>query len=90
MQCDRLNVEDVGAIVFGVSPCLLGDKGEGIALVHQPKLSIGTVFRARVQVNSTFDEVAMKVSDKAADVSRIQSCAVGVSATSDELLHSRW
>ena len=87
VQRSWLNIKDIGAIVFGVSSGLLGNKGQGIAFIHQSQFSLRVVFSAGIQIDSTLDEVAMKICYEAADVTRFQAKALGFSAAANEFLY---
>jgi len=62
--------QDSTSVVFRTSACVDSDESKGVAFVHEAEFSFGVSFRAGVQVNSTFDEVAVKISHQTSDVAR--------------------
>ena len=73
--------QDSPSVIFCASSGVDGDESKGIAFVHQAKFSFGIPFGAGVQVDSTFDEIAVKIGHQTANVSRLEPDALGVSAS---------
>ncbi len=70
MQCFWFYFHDALESVAGFSARLFRQKGNGIAFVQQPKLSVGLLFGAGIQKNAPFDEVPVEVSHQRTNVAR--------------------
>ena len=78
MKALRWNVQDSPRPVSRPASCLLDDKGQRVCLVEQPQLSAWILHRRGIQVDSSLQQVSVKIGHKTANVARLELSVLAV------------
>ena len=70
MESFRLNIQDADTSVGSTPPGLLSDKSERIALIHETKFACRIFLRGGVDINTTLQQVTVKIGYERADITR--------------------
>ena len=68
VQSGGLNVQNPTKSATGLTFCLLCDKCHGVALTQESQFTFGISITLGVQINSSFNHIAMKIGDQWANI----------------------